>query len=84
MEENMILEFVETGKVIVTQKDIEEALYEMCDREHAGCNPGCLVYRLNGNKIPNKEGKMSGCDCFKNGVAMLRFIKVKEKEGGLR
>lgn len=48
------------------------ALYEVCDAEHASCNPECPVYALNGNKPVN--GGEHGCKCFKDGEAMMRFI----------
>ena len=60
---------------VVSELDVEDALYEMCDREHASCNSACLVYKLNGNKIPDVLKSNCGCDCFKNGCAMLIFIK---------
>lgn len=59
----------------ITDKDLATELYEVCDSVHASCDSGCPVYRLNGNKVPYTEGGRSGCDCFKNGTAMLKFIR---------
>lgn len=59
----------------VTQDDIEDELYEVCSSVHSSCNEECPVYAANGNRIPNKQRSMAGCDCFKNGAAMLRFLR---------
>jgi hypothetical protein len=52
-------------------EDIDAELFETCDRVHATCTDECPVFRLNGTQ-PDTKG--SGCDCFKNGAAMRRFI----------
>jgi hypothetical protein len=65
---------------VVSELDVEDALYEMCDREHASCSSACLVYKFNGNKIPDLLGTSCGCDCFKSGYTMLNFIKNRLKE----
>lgn len=64
----------------IKQKDIVEELYKMCDREYACCNSECLVYKLNGNKIPNFEKGEYSCDCFKSPNKMLKFIRNKLSE----
>ena len=61
-----------------TEEDIWTELYEICDREHSNCNNNCPVYRLNGSQIPNTEKSKCGCDCFKNGDAMMSFIQSKQ------
>jgi len=64
-----------------TQEQIEDALYDMCDREHSSCNSCCYVYALNGGKPPGNDKPfkiLRGCDCFKNGKAMLEFIRMKK------
>lgn len=61
----------------ITDKDLVNELYEVCDMTHASCDSGCPVYRLNGNEAPHTEGEEYGCDCFKNGTAMLEFIRKK-------
>ena len=53
----------------VTQKELEEELYEICDREHSHCNEACPVYRLNNGTVG-----VGGCNCFKSGHAMYVFI----------
>ncbi len=53
---------------------IKNELYEICDSVHASCDDNCPIYRLNGDKIPNRKRARGGCDCFKNGQAMLDFI----------
>jgi len=61
------------GKPIVPE-DLVDNLYEICDREHSSCNVECPVFFLNGNKIPEFI-KAGSCDTFKNGTAMLDFIR---------
>jgi hypothetical protein len=61
----------------LSQEDIEEILYKICDREHSGCGYSCPVYELNGGKVPDSFDdfeKNRGCDCFKSGKAMRQFI----------
>ena len=64
---------------IYTRKDVEQTLYEMCDNTHSGCDSDCLVYELNGNKVPecSKEVHWGGCETFKDGPAMFKFIRSK-------
>ena len=63
--------------VQVTDDDIADELYEICSRVHASCDSECPVYRINGGPVnlhkPFEENR--GCDCFKAGHAMLRFIR---------
>lgn len=64
----------------VTNKEefIENELYEICSDEHAMCSDICPVYYLNGNAAPDTANDFkvnSGCDCFKNGKEMLKFIR---------
>jgi len=65
------------NKSVITEKDIKDALYEMCDNNHGSCNSECLVYTLNNDEIPYTSENGSGCDCFKDGQKMLDFIKGK-------
>jgi hypothetical protein len=62
---------------IPSEKEIKNALYEMCDREHSSCNSDCLVYKLNGNQVPNLENTRCGCDCFKDSTKILEFIRSR-------
>lgn len=62
---------------VITNDDIAVELYEICEREHATCNCDCPVYALNEGKIPHSGNGARGCDCFKDGVAMLDFIEKK-------
>jgi hypothetical protein len=57
-----------------TEQELYNELYEMCDREHSGCNENCLVYEINGYKIPLITDE---CMCFKNGRKMFNFIKER-------
>ena len=62
----------------VSRGEIEYELFEICDREHSGCNNECPVYRLNGSAVVNGHKPFAenrGCDCFKSGSRMYIFIK---------
>ncbi len=61
----------------ISDEEISNELFEICEREHAQCNEDCPVYKLNGNKIPFKENENDGCSCFKHGSKMLEFIRKK-------
>jgi hypothetical protein len=71
-------EIIKTGQpmmISVTDEDVKEYLYDICETEHAGCNKACPVY-----DIMSKDGeKFDGeCPYFKNGTAMLeRLRKIK-------
>lgn len=59
------------GKLVakepITENDLEDALYEICNREHAGCNNACPVFeKLQDYRL---------CNCFKDGKAMLSFLR---------
>jgi hypothetical protein len=75
----LLLALVKGNRDSVTVNNlIVESLYDMCDREHASCNDGCLVYLLNNHSPVNPKRGFQfnrGCDCFKNGRAMFDFIK---------
>lgn len=56
----------------VSDEDLEEALYEMCDNEHASCNEYCLIY----SEVLNPErDKSVGCPYFKDGKKMLEALR---------
>jgi hypothetical protein len=61
----------------IEEVDIENELYEICERVHSSCDYGCPVYSLNGGRGVNNLPKNMGCDCFKNGKEMLKFIRNK-------
>ena len=52
----------------ITDSDMENELYEICDREHASCNDACPVYKSYGSALPYDA-------CHKNGHAMLNYLK---------
>ena len=66
----------------VSDKDIEQELYYICDSVHASCDIECPVYWVNGAAIPWNKDK-SNCRCFKDGRAMLKFIRTKKRIGKL-
>ena len=77
-----ILKNLITGKLI-GKKDIEEALTEICENVHAECDDQCPLFKLHGD-VPkcSDDEHYGGCMGFKDGKAMLKFIK-KELKGNL-
>ena len=67
---NELLKKLIQGKV-VSEQDIKDALYEICDDEHASCSSNCLVYEANGGEPVGSND----CRCFKNGRKMLNFLR---------
>jgi len=62
----------------ISDDDIASGLYDICDNTHSSCDGGCPVYRLNGYAVPDTANDFNvnrGCDCFKDGQAMLEFIR---------
>jgi hypothetical protein len=57
-----------------SHKSICEGLAEICENVHSSCDSSCPVYEING-EIPNTGKTRHGCDCFKNGEAMLKFLQ---------
>lgn len=70
---NAILEKLIAG-AIVTDRDVADELYDICDRTHASCDSDCPVYVKNGNSAPDTKGH--GCDTFKSGSNMLAFLRT--------
>lgn len=57
----------------VSEREIADALYDVCDSVHSSCDSCCPVYKANASSAPvDKDGE---CICFKNGKKMLDFIK---------
>jgi hypothetical protein len=52
----------------ITDNALADALYEICDREHATCNNECPVYE-------KAKGFHSSCPYHKRGMAMLRYLR---------
>lgn len=57
----------------ITDADIESELYEICDRVHSSCDSDCPVYEKLRDVPWNDD--LSKCKCFKNGKAMLAFLR---------
>ena len=60
----------------VGKKDIENALFEVCQDVHASCNEQCPVFEINGGPL-DPDTSSCGCSCFKNGAAMRQFLREK-------
>jgi hypothetical protein len=76
MEDLIIL--IAKGEII-TDDVIKESLTNICWNVHSSCNDECPVYKLNGNKVPDTANNFNvnrGCDCFKDGNEMLKFIRT--------
>ena len=50
----------------ISDKDLEEELFEVCDRVHSSCDSECPIYAKFGD-LPNGND----CEFHKNGSAML-------------
>jgi hypothetical protein len=59
----------------VSKEDTESFFYNICDREHSTCNSDCPVFAIT-NSVPNKSNSRYGCDCFKDGKAMIKYLKT--------
>jgi hypothetical protein len=70
-----VMEYARNGNI--SEENLSSELYEICEREHSSCNSGCPVYKLNGNSVPSTKPfeENRGCDCFKHGSEMLKFIR---------
>ena len=60
----------------VPDSEITTELYEICDQEHASCNPNCPVYAKNGNKTLEPDDESDNCRAFKRGDIMLDFLRA--------
>ncbi len=73
-----LIKLLAVGEV-PSDEEIANFLYEVCDEEHSSCSgSGCPVRELNGGDAPGHDKPFTdnrGCDCFKNGTAMLQFIR---------
>lgn len=64
----------------ITDRDLEDELYEICERTHSTCDYECPVYEINDGRVPDTAHDFKinrGCDCFKSGASMLEFIRSK-------
>jgi len=65
----------------VEDDDIADDLYEICDRVHSCCDNECPVYEANGFEVPREDTPNRGCKCFKDGKAMLTFLRQRSLQG---
>jgi hypothetical protein len=88
--EKVIQEGIETPDIIVDlikgrkpmEADIRIILKETCESNHSSCNKNCPVFLLNDGRAPDETKNLfefSGCDCFKDGGDMYKFIKEHSK-----
>ena len=75
MEDTLIRNFIE-GKNS-TRRDIEEALFDICDSVHASCDSTCPIYRL---RIKDGIDRNQECPFFKSGQAMLKELEKRKGE----
>jgi len=62
MNKSMLVKLIK-GE-LPTRQEIEQELYDICDRVHASCGVECPAYVVG-----------LRCMCFKNGRAMFNLIK---------
>ena len=58
---------------LVIDNDLEDELYEICDRVHASCHDECPIYQKFGD-VPWTDD-LSNCKYFKNGEKMLAELR---------
>lgn len=81
MQDDHMQRIIETGKdirVVLTPKDVQNELYDICEQEHSGCNDNCPVYKLAIEEGEFKEGEANECPYFKNGRAMYERLRGKK------
>ena len=61
------------NKQEITDEDLAEELYDICDREHAFCNSNCPIYALK-DRIPWNKDK-TNCLFFRSGRKMLERLR---------
>jgi hypothetical protein len=59
----------------ITDTDVEEALTQICEDEHASCNDRCPVFKKCGGCAQNDESETNGCECYKDGARMLQILR---------
>jgi len=68
---DLILKLIKDEQI--TNEDLANALYEICDDVHGCCDSDCPVYYINNNSVPIDDDQH--CSCFKNGTKMLVFLR---------
>ena len=63
----------------VTESDLKDVLYDICDTEHSSCNSNCPVYEANGGE-PLWNPKHTDCQCYRDGGKMLAFLTNNLKQ----
>lgn len=61
----------------VTVNEQKRIAYEVCDEVHSHCDENCPVYATNNNSAPDETNSGYGCDCFKDGTAMIEFVRSR-------
>jgi hypothetical protein len=69
---SLIKKLIKGGKPTI--RELQDALYLICDDVHSSCDCNCPVYEINGGPLNPCEANC-GCSCFKDGKAMYDFIK---------
>lgn len=60
----------------ITDAEIANELYEICDRIHSSCNSECPIYAVNDSTPLTID---HACPCHKDGHAMLAFLRDKPR-----
>lgn len=73
----LVAYYIEAIQSITDKEEINTLNSELtavcCEEEDKGCS-NCPVFIVNNNESPPYLGKYYGCDCFKNGDKMRKFI----------
>ncbi len=73
-----IIETNDSIEITITKEDIYDELYDVCDREHASCNPNCPVYALAIQDGEFDMYELDDCPYFKNGRKMFERLRGKK------
>jgi len=74
---NTILEkLIDYRSTEITDEDIENELYELCDKFHSDCtDTDCPIIEKNNGEVPWDKTWEGNCICFKDGKKMLEFLR---------
>jgi hypothetical protein len=72
MNNELLLKLIK--KEEITEEEIANECYEMCDYIHASCDDSCLIYEKFCG-IPREDDENGGCEFFKNGTKIMKELR---------
>ena len=72
MNSDILKRLVNKEKIILSDQDAVNMLYDICNREHASCNNDCPIYD---QVLTLKQREKKTCPYFNNGNAMLQGLR---------